>query len=65
MPSQDSTVSNLNIKNTPVQCFSVDGASNLKFVDVTIDNSAGDGTDGGHNTDAWDIGDSTGMLNGP
>lgn len=39
----DSTISGLNILNTPVQCFSVNGASNLNIEDVTIDNSAGDG----------------------
>lgn len=58
----DSTITGLNIKNTPIQCFSVDGASNLKFVDITIDDSDGDTTDGGHNTDAWDVGSSTGVY---
>lgn len=38
----DSTVTGINIKNTPVQCFSINDASNLKVTDVTIDNSAGD-----------------------
>jgi len=58
----DSTITGLNIKNTPIQCFSVDNASNLKFVDITIDDSEGDGDDGGHNTDAWDVGSSTGVY---
>ena len=51
----DSTISNLNIKNYPVQCFSINGAENLSVKDVTIDNSAGDETNSegdalGHNT---------------
>lgn len=41
----DSTISNLNIQNTPVQCFSINGAENLYVTNVTIDNSAGDETD--------------------
>lgn len=40
----DSTISGLNILNTPVQCFSVNQASNLKIKGVSIDNSAGDVT---------------------
>lgn len=63
----DSTISNLNIQNYPVQCFSVNGAENLYITDVTIDNSAGDelNSDGdalGHNTDAFDVGSSTGVY---
>lgn len=38
----DSTISNLNIQNTPVQCFSINNAENLYVTDVTIDNTAGD-----------------------
>lgn len=41
----DSTISNLNIQNTPIQCFSINGAENLYVKDVTIDNSAGDELD--------------------
>lgn len=58
----DSIIKGLNIKNTPVQCFSINGASNLHVIDVTIDNSAGDGENGGHNTDAFDVGSSTGVY---
>lgn len=47
-------------RNTPVQGFSVNGAENLKIEDVTIDNTAGDTEDGGHNTDCFDVGSSTG-----
>lgn len=63
----DSTIQGLNIKNTPVQCFSVNGAENVYIKDVTIDNSAGDELDSdgdalGHNTDAFDVGSSTGVY---
>lgn len=58
----DSTITGLNIKNTPVQCFSVDGASNLKITDVTIDDSDGNTDNLAANTDAFDIGDSTGVY---
>lgn len=40
----DSVISGLNVKNTPVQGFSVNGASNLELRDITIDNSDGDET---------------------
>ena len=56
-----SSITGINIKNSPVQVFSVDGASTLNLTNITIDNSAGD-TEGGHNTDAFDIGDSTGVT---
>lgn len=64
---KSSTIKNLNIENTPVQCFSVDGASDLTITGVSIDNSAGDALDSdgdalGHNTDAFDVGDSTGVY---
>ncbi|KAJ5327922.1 hypothetical protein N7541_009029 [Penicillium brevicompactum] len=53
----DSTITGLNVKNTPVQAFSVQ-ADNLVLDHITIDNSAGD-SKGGHNTDAFDVGEST------
>lgn len=53
------SVTGLNIKNTPVQCFSIDGSSSLTISDVTIDDSDGDDGDLGHNTDAFDIGESS------
>lgn len=56
----DSSITGLNILNTPVQTFSIDGAESLTVADVTIDNSAGD--DEGHNTDAFDVGSSTGVV---
>lgn len=61
----DSNVANLNIKNTPVQCFSVNNAQNLVLDKITIDNSAGDpvnGKDVGHNTDAFDVGESSNIA---
>jgi len=58
---KNSVIKGLNIKNTPVQCFSINGATDLQVNDVTIDNTAGNGEKGGHNTDAFDIGSSTGV----
>ncbi|OJJ46023.1 hypothetical protein ASPZODRAFT_16619 [Penicilliopsis zonata CBS 506.65] len=54
----DSVISGLYIKNTPVQCFSIE-SDNLLIEDVTIDDSDGDTDDLGHNTDGFDIGEST------
>lgn len=48
-----STIKGLNIKNTPVQCFSIDSSTGLTISDVTFDNSAGASL--GHNTDAYDM----------
>ncbi|KAJ5946921.1 hypothetical protein N7454_003760 [Penicillium verhagenii] len=53
----ESTITGLTIKNTPVQAFSIE-SDYLTITDVTIDNSAGD-DEGGHNTDGFDIGEST------
>lgn len=53
----NSTISNLNVKNTPVQAFSVQ-SNNIVLDSITIDDSAGDKKDGGHNTDAFDVGGS-------
>ncbi|KAJ5473904.1 hypothetical protein N7475_003470 [Penicillium sp. IBT 31633x] len=53
----DSSITGLNVKNTPVQAFSVQ-ADNLVLDSITIDNSDGD-KNGGHNTDAFDVGEST------
>lgn len=55
-----STISGLNILNTPVHCFSINGADTLTLSNITIDNSAGD--DKGGNTDAFDIGSSTSVT---
>jgi polygalacturonase len=53
-----SKISGITIKNSPVQVFSINNAQSLTIDGVTIDDSAGD-SGGGHNTDAFDIGDST------
>ncbi|RAL06545.1 glycoside hydrolase family 28 protein [Aspergillus homomorphus CBS 101889] len=53
----NSVISGLQIKNTPVQAISVE-SDNLIIENVTIDNSDGD-DNGGHNTDGFDIGEST------
>ncbi|MCJ1447943.1 MAG: Polygalacturonase 2 [Stictis urceolatum] len=58
----NSLIDGLNVKNTPVQGFSINGASNLTLNGITIDNSAGDGSNGGHNTDAFDVGSSDGVT---
>ncbi|KAF2850129.1 glycoside hydrolase family 28 protein [Plenodomus tracheiphilus IPT5] len=57
-----SSITGLNIKNTPVQGFSVNGAKDITLDKITIDNTAGDITNGGHNTDAFDVGSSTGVY---
>ncbi|PYI33531.1 polygalacturonase 1 [Aspergillus indologenus CBS 114.80] len=53
-----SVISGLKIVNSPVQVFSVAGSESLTLTDITIDNADGD-DNGGHNTDAFDIGTST------
>lgn len=58
---KQSSIKGLSVKNTPVQGFSINGATDLTISGVTIDNTAGDVTNGGHNTDAFDVGSSTGV----
>lgn len=58
----NSKISGLIVKNTPVQGFSINGCNNLGLERVTIDNSAGDADDLGHNTDAFDVGSSDGVF---
>ncbi|KAI1764311.1 glycoside hydrolase family 28 protein [Hypoxylon sp. FL1150] len=55
-----STITGLNVKNTPVQAFSINDAYDLTLQDITIDDSDGDSA-GGHNTDAFDVGSSDGV----
>ncbi|MBX7558365.1 glycoside hydrolase family 28 protein, partial [Streptomyces sp. tea 10] len=57
----DSTITNLYIENTPVQAVSINGCDGLTITDMTINNEAGDSA-GGHNTDGFDIGDSTNVV---
>lgn len=52
-----SSISNLNILNTPVQAISIYGCNGLTVTDVTVNDEAGN-TEGGHNTDGFDIGES-------
>ncbi|KAF2703292.1 glycoside hydrolase family 28 protein [Pleomassaria siparia CBS 279.74] len=59
---KQSTISGLNVKNTPVQGFSINGATDLVLDSITIDNSAGDANEAGHNTDAFDVGSSSGVT---
>lgn len=56
----DSTITGLNVKNTPIQAFSV-GSDNIVLDSINIDNSDGD-DNGGHNTDAFDVGESNGVT---
>ncbi|ETS77897.1 Endopolygalacturonase 1 [Pestalotiopsis fici W106-1] len=58
---KNSWIKGLSVKNTPVQAFSINSATNLGIYDVHLDNSAGD-AGGGHNTDAFDVGSSTGIY---
>ncbi|KAI9642836.1 hypothetical protein NHQ30_008570 [Ciborinia camelliae] len=55
-------ISNLNIQNWPVHCFSITGAKGLLITGLNLDNSAGDapnalsgGQPAAHNTDGFDI----------
>ncbi|KAF2029564.1 glycoside hydrolase [Setomelanomma holmii] len=58
----DSTITNLNIKNTPVQAVSIGGCNGLTITGMTIDDSAGDTDSLGHNTDGFDIGTSSNVV---
>jgi polygalacturonase len=55
-----SSISNIYIKNSPVQVFSIDSSSGLTMSGITIDDSAGDSL--GHNTDAFDVGSSSNVY---
>ena len=55
-----SSITGLNFKNSPVQLMSINSATDLTVIDLTMDNSAG--TSLGHNTDAFDVGSSTGVI---
>jgi len=57
-----SSITGLNILNSPVQVFSIDSSTGLTLTDITIDDSAGDTGSLGHNTDAFDIGSSTSIT---
>lgn len=53
---KQSTIRGLNVKNTPVHFMSINSATDLSVINVSMDNSAG--TSLGHNTDAFDVGSS-------
>lgn len=55
---KQSTIKGLSVKNSPVQFMSINSATDLNVIDVTYDNSAGDASALGHNTDAFDVGSS-------
>ncbi|KAH0612332.1 uncharacterized protein H6S33_010384 [Morchella sextelata] len=54
----DSTITGVTLKNTPVQGFSINSSSNLSLKTITINNKDGDTDELGHNTDAFDVGSS-------
>ncbi|GLI75687.1 polygalacturonase [Penicillium ochrochloron] len=57
----NSKIENIHIKNSPVQVFSINSANGLTLDGITVDNADGD-SNGGHNTDAFDVGSSTGVY---
>ncbi|VUC26078.1 unnamed protein product [Clonostachys rosea] len=57
----NSAINNIHITNTPVQALSINGVNGLTISNMIIDSAAGD-SGGGKNTDAFDIGDSTGVT---
>jgi polygalacturonase len=56
---KSSSITGLKFVNSPVQLMSIDSATDLTVTDLTMDNSAGASL--GHNTDAFDVGSSTGV----
>ncbi|KAH6711666.1 putative extracellular polygalacturonase [Leptodontidium sp. MPI-SDFR-AT-0119] len=56
-----SNINGLQILNPPHQVFSIDSVNGLTLSGITIDGRAGD-TQGGKNTDGFDIGDSSGVI---
>ncbi|KAF7914935.1 hypothetical protein BELL_0515g00050 [Botrytis elliptica] len=57
-----SSITGLNFLNAPVQCISIDSSVGLSLIDITIDDSAGDAGNLGHNTDGFDIGNSQNIF---
>jgi len=55
-----STISGLTFKDSPVQLMSINGATDLTVSGLTMNNA--NGASLGHNTDAFDIGSSTGIT---
>ena len=59
---KSSSITGITIKDSPVQVFSINGAEDLTLKDITVDDSAGDTGTLGHNTDAFDISESSGVT---
>jgi polygalacturonase len=59
---KSSSITNLYLKNTPVQAVSINGCDGLIITGMTIDNTAGDAGSKGHNTDGFDIGSSNNVI---
>ncbi|KAL2071469.1 hypothetical protein VTL71DRAFT_12704 [Oculimacula yallundae] len=57
-----SSITGLNFKNSPVQLMSINGVKTLAVTDIHMDNTAGDASALGHNTDAFDVGSSSGVT---
>ncbi|RDW64130.1 putative polygalacturonase 2-1 [Coleophoma crateriformis] len=57
---KSSTISGLNFKDSPVQLMSINGATSLTVSGLTMNNA--NGASLGHNTDAFDVGSSTGVY---
>ncbi|KAF5096177.1 hypothetical protein D0Z03_001668 [Geotrichum reessii] len=55
---KNSNIEGLKVYNTPVQAFSISNCQKLTLNNILLDNKAGD-TQGGHNTDAFDVGNSS------
>ncbi|OBT46724.1 hypothetical protein VE00_02620 [Pseudogymnoascus sp. WSF 3629] len=65
----DSVISNLNIKNWPVHCFTISGGSGLTLSNINLDNTAGNapnsvsnGLAAAHNSDGFDISSTSGLT---
>ncbi len=58
----NSLLSGLNIKNSPRHIFSINNSDGVTFKGLTIDDTDGDVTNGGHNTDGFDIGSSNNIT---
>ncbi|TVY81891.1 Polygalacturonase [Lachnellula suecica] len=57
---KQSTISGLTFKDSPVQLMSINSATDLTVSGITTDNT--NGASKGHNTDAFDVGSSTGVT---
>ncbi|PMD23778.1 glycoside hydrolase family 28 protein [Hyaloscypha hepaticicola] len=57
---KSSSITGLKFLNSPVQLMSINSATDLTVSSLTMDNSAGASL--GHNTDAFDVGSSTGII---